>query len=69
MTKGGEKLKKIYMIVTDDEYELPLAVADSLQEMAEITEKSYWTLAQNFSKKKKGYIKIVLDEEGEKNED
>lgn len=35
---------KIYMIVTDDELELPVAVADSVQELAAITKINARTL-------------------------
>ncbi len=35
---------KIYMIVTDDKLELPIAVADSIQELAAITKINARTL-------------------------
>lgn len=35
---------KVYMMVTKDEYELPLAVADSAKELAEITGRSVNTI-------------------------
>lgn len=36
MSHGGRKYQYIWMKVTSDEYELPIAVADSAQELADM---------------------------------
>ncbi len=49
--------KTIWMLVTRDEYELPLAVANSAEELARITGKSANTIKSSAGKYKKGLLK------------
>lgn len=52
--KRREEMRKkaLYLYVTADEYELPLAVADSIRELAEMTGKPIVTVASSFSRLK-----------------
>lgn len=43
------KKKVLYMLVTNDEYELPLAVADNLAEIAKIAGIKKYSVAQQIS--------------------
>lgn len=45
---------RIYVQVTPDEYELPVAVADSPEELAEITGHTVGTIKTTISKRKNG---------------
>lgn len=62
---------KIYMGVTPDKYELPIFVADSLKELAEMSGFDYDSIRCRISKKSSGrnhgikFIKVVIDEEEE----
>lgn len=62
---------KIYMGVTPDKYELPIFVADSLKELAEMSGFDYDSIRHRISKKSSGrnhgikFIKVVIDEEEE----
>ena len=49
--------KKLYLYVTDDRYELPLIVADSVPELSRITGKSINVIHSMISKYNKGKIK------------
>lgn len=56
----------VYMLVTQDKYELPLVVADTVAELAKLTGKKRSSVASAISHaKKKGfssrYVKVVLD--------
>lgn len=45
---------KLYMAVTPDKFELPLAVADSLEELSKITGIARGNIAANISKGRSG---------------
>lgn len=53
----------IYMKVTKDEYELPLAVADSVQHLSEITGDKVNTIFTAIAKGRKGYVKVEVGNE------
>ncbi len=61
------KGKVLYMIVTNDEYELPLAVADSLAEIAKIAGIKKYSVASQISvalrkKKRCQYVRVEYKE-------
>lgn len=56
-------MKKIYMKVTDDEYELPLAVADSPAELARIVGVTANSVSCQLSLGRGGYRVIEVEEE------
>lgn len=56
----------VYMLVTQDRYELPLIVADTMAELARLTGQKRSSVASAISHaKKKGfnsqYVKVVID--------
>lgn len=51
------KKKTVWVFVTDDEYELPLAVADTAQQMAELTGYSRATIVSSYSHWRRGDYK------------
>lgn len=58
--------KEIYMMVSRDRYELPLAVADSIKELSLLTGKSSSTIRTQIRRaktqgRKSQYIKIIID--------
>lgn len=53
---------KLYMKVTKDEYQLPLAVADSAQELAAMVGASTNTVQSCISKKYPQWIRVVIDD-------
>lgn len=55
--------KKLYMIVTRDKYELPIAIEDSSAELARRIGMNPKTLRSCMSKGYKGYCKVEIDEE------
>lgn len=60
--------KIIYMKVTKDEYELPIAVADSVKELSQITGNKSGTIKSSISQAKKNggksqYVKVNVEEE------
>lgn len=60
------KAKAVYMLVTQDKYELPLVVADSVAELAKLTGQKRSSVASAISHaKKKGfnsrYIRVIVD--------
>jgi CYTH domain-containing protein len=61
--------KKIWMEVTRDEYELPVKIADSVEELAEMCGTSTNTIRSTISHWKKGrlktcvYRKVEIEEE------
>ena len=58
---------KIYMRTTVDEYQLPVAVADSPKELAQIVGTSENVVLSSISKKRTGWYRVeVPDEEMEK---
>lgn len=57
---GGTAVKRkeyLYMIVTQDEYELPLAVAESVAEIASIAEVSDSAVRSTISNTERGLYK------------
>lgn len=52
-----KKLRKLYLAVTLDRYELPTAVADSADELSRMTGKSVNTIHSSISHVKHGYYK------------
>lgn len=60
------KSNAVYMLVSQDKYELPLIVADSVAELARLTGQKRSSIASAITNaKKKGfnsrYIKVVVD--------
>lgn len=47
--------KAIYIMVTKDEYELPMAIADTVKELSVMTGKSENAIRSGISKQKQGY--------------
>lgn len=54
--------KVLYMLVTKDEYELPLYVTDNAKELAKKCNIEYGSLKTMISKGKPGYRKVVIDD-------
>ena len=57
---------KLYMLVTKDKYELPLCVADSLDELAEMVHSTKNSIASAISHAKQKdkwckYVKVEID--------
>ena len=50
-------MRNLYMMVTDDELELPLVVADSAQELADIIGRNVNTIYSEISHEQHGRIK------------
>lgn len=55
--------KKLYMIVTRDKYELPIAVEDSSVKLARRIGMSPATLRSCMAKGYKGYCRVEIEEE------
>lgn len=59
----------IYMCVTEDKYELPIAVADTIPELARLTGATSGSIYSCLSKVKHGnanrsrYIKVVIEDD------
>ena len=53
----------IFLKVTHDEYELPIAVADSKKELAEILGLTRQTVLSYYSRKQRGFIKVNVEDE------
>ena len=59
----------IYMCVTEDKYELPIAVADTVPELAKLTGATSGSIYSCLSKVKHGnanksrYIKVVIEDD------
>lgn len=52
------------MEITTDEYELPLAVADTIDELARIVHRKPSTLNRSINHSKHGrYIRVVIEED------
>lgn len=58
-------MKYLYMKTTKDKYELPEAVAESVDELAKKIGYTKSSVATQISKHKKGFYKILIDEEGD----
>lgn len=55
-------LKPLYLLVTKDNYQLPLAVADSADELARIVGVRQSTIIKSITQRKKSqYIRIYVD--------
>lgn len=66
MTYGTEDKKEfIYMQVTKDKFEIPLAMANSVEELAEITGVHRVTVSRGFKRKGSGFIKVEIDRDNE----
>lgn len=55
----------LYMRVTSDKYELPIAVADSKRELAEMQGLTPSTVRSAYSLKTKTYIEVEVEDEVE----
>ena len=63
-TKNSAKRKKyIYMVCTNDEYELPIAVGDSTTEVANILRKPRRYVTEMFARNHSCFHKIPITEE------
>lgn len=54
---------KLYMQVTKDEYEFPIHIATSLQELADMTGRTYKDISNRISRNTKGWIKIIVEDD------
>ena len=54
---------KLYLRTTKDKYELPIAVAASTQELAEMLGMKNSSVKSNISKGNKGWLKIEVEED------
>ena len=54
---------KLYMYTTLDEYELPVAVADTKKELARMLRRSVNSVQSCFSHKNRGYITVEIDDD------
>lgn len=55
-------MKKLYLYVTKDDYELPLIVADSAEELAQILGTTKNTVLSCISHKHKGWVRVSVEE-------
>lgn len=53
----------MYMKVTNDKYELPVAVAESIRELADMLHVSYNSVASALCHGRKTFKKVVIDDE------
>lgn len=53
----------LFLKVTLDEYELPIAVAESKRELAEILGLTRQTVLSYYSRKQRGFIKVNVEDE------
>lgn len=56
----GKKLKYLYMATTKDRYELPIAVTDSVSELAEMLNMKPTTISIYLSLNRPGFYKIAV---------
>lgn len=62
-------MKRLWMKVTNDKYELPLAVAESIAELARMTGTTRNSLNSIFCRNRKGlkaskhYVEVIIDDE------
>ena len=54
---------KLYMYTTLDEYELPVAVADTKKELARMLRRSVNSVQSCFSHKNRGYITVEIEDD------
>ena len=55
-------MKKLYLYVTRDDYELPLIVADSAEELAQILGTTKNTVLSCISHNRKGWARVSVEE-------
>lgn len=58
MMVDGKKIKKLYVATTKDKYELPIAVADSVAELAEILGMRPETISFYLSSGRPGFYRV-----------
>ena len=60
--QDGKKLTPLWLMVTKDKYQLPLAVADTAEELAEMVGVRPSTIVKSVTHRKKSrYIRIYVD--------
>ena len=59
----GKKIKYLYMAVTKDKYELPIAVADSVSELAEMVHVKPTTISFYLATGRPGFVKVDVGDE------
>lgn len=59
----GKKIKYLYMAVTKDKYELPIAVADSVSELAEMVHVKPTTISFYLATGRPGFVKVNVSGE------
>ena len=63
MKIDGKKIKNLYMAVTKDEYELPIAVADSVSELAKMMNMKTTTISFYLATGRPGFVKVDVSDE------
>lgn len=63
MIIGNKKIDYIYLVTTHDEYELPIAVADSVKELSAMTGILAKTISCSISNNRPYYYKIDVSDE------
>lgn len=66
MRIDGKEIKYLYMATTKDKYELPIAVADSTKELADMLGMNHKTVSMYMCKSnefRKGFYKINVEDE------
>ena len=58
-----EKHKYIYVATTYDKYELPIAVADTVKELSELTGANKKSIANRVSDGRSHYYRVEVNEE------
>ena len=53
----------LYIRCTTDDLELPMAVADSVQELSRMTGRTVGTIYTQISKNRPGWKKVVIEED------
>ena len=56
----GKNLKYLYIATTKDKYELPIAVADSVSELAKMLDMKPTTISIYLSLDRPGFYKIIV---------
>ena len=60
MKVDGKNLKYLYIATTKDKYELPIAVADSVSELAEMLDMKPTTISIYLSLGRPGFYKVAV---------
>lgn len=66
MIIDGKKIKYLFVATTKDKYELPIAVADSTKELAELLGMEHKTVSMYMCKSnshRSGFYKICVEDE------